>query len=360
MSLRTGLAAQWTSPVAEGTYGVAPSLSGAKFTALTSDSLELKKTTVQGIGLFAGKMYPQSVRRVLTNYAVTGACNMELPARGLQQWLFPMFGSYGQTPAALTQDGATGAYKAVHAPGALEGNSFAIQKGVPTVDNGTVEPFTYVGCKITDWEISVQTGQIATLTVTIDGRNELGGAGNSDPLNVSVPSLQAYSAPASGSVFHFRQATVFTGGTPSTTSGVTTVSGASTAGSVRSANIKHTVPMDVSRYFLGNNGFKGEQIQNGLRSISGQIVVDWLSSEAMYNAFAADTPTALQLQFLGPGIGSGSDFSTLTILIPNIFLDGESPKVPGEGVVSQTIPFTGDDNGTDNVIQATYWTLDSA
>lgn len=359
-NLRSGLASQLTSPVAEVTYGVAPSLAAAKFSAFKSESLELKKTTAQGIGLFAGKLYPQSARRVLTEWTAGGSIPMDLPARGLQQWLFPMFGSYGQAKTVLTQDGATGAYSAVHAPGNLEGNSFALQKGVPTADNGTVEPVTYVGCKISEWEISATRAQIAQLNLTVEARNELAGAMNADPLNVSLPSLQAYVAPAAGGVFTFLEGTVFTGGTVSTTSGVSSVAAPVVAANVRSFSVKHTVPLDLERYFAGQAGFKGEQLQNGLRMITGSLTIEWLSSEQRYNAFAADTPTPLQLQFLGPPIGSGSDFSTLTILVPNIFLDGESPKIGGPEVVQQTIPFTGLDDGTNNVIQALYWTLDSA
>lgn len=360
MSLRSGLAAQWTSPVAETTYGVSPTLTAAKFTAMKSDSLELKKTTVQGIGLFQGKLYPQAVRRVITGWDVSGSLPMDVPARGLQQWLLPMFGSYGQTLSALTQDAATTAYKAVHAPGPLEGNSFAIQKGVPSADNGTIEPFTYVGCKISEWELSIQKGEVAQLALTVVGRNELAGSGNSDPLNATPPTLQAYTAPASGAVFTFLEGTLFTGGTVSTTSGLTTVASPVVAGSIRSANIKHTVPMDMDRFFLGGGGFRSEPLQNALRSVTGQFVIDWLSSEQRYNAFITDTPTPLQLTFLGPGIGTGSDFSTLSILISDTFLDGESPKVGGPEVITQTVPFTGLDDGTNNVIQATYWTLDSA
>ena len=62
----------------------------------------------------------------------------------------------------------------------------------------------------------------------------------------------------------------------------------------------------------------------------------------------------------GPSIGSGSDFSTLTILVPNIRLNGDSPKVGGLDVATQTVTFSGLDDGTNNVIQATYWTVDSA
>jgi len=363
MPLRTGLASQLTSPVAETTYGVAPSLSAAKFLAFKSETLKMPKTNVQGIGMLAGKLHGQTTRRVVTNWSAGGQITMDLPVRGLQQWLFPMFGSYGQTPATLTQDLTTGAYKAIHAPGPLEGNSFALQKGVPTADTGSVLPVTYVGCKVMDWEISIATGQIGQLLITVDARNELAGSGNSDPLNASVPTLQAYVAPAANTqpaVFHFRQATLYTGGTPSTTSGVTTVSGATAAGNLLSANIKYTIPLETTRYYVGKAGFKDEQLQNNLRDITGQFVIEWLSAASMYNAFAADTATALQLTFLGPGIGSGSDFSTLSILIPDIYLDDAPTSVAGPGPVTQTIPFRGLDDGTNNPIQATYWTLDAS
>jgi hypothetical protein len=357
-NLRTGLASQLSSPVAEVTYGVAPSLSAAKFSAFTAETLELKKTPVQGKGLLQNKEYGVTTRRVITNWEAGGTITMDLPAQHLQQWLFPMFGSYGQTPATLTQDGTTGAFKAIHAPGPLEGNSFCIQKGVSTVDNGTIEPFTYVGCKVSDWTVSVQTGQIATLELTNDARNELGGTGNSDPLNGSVPSLATYSQPPGG-VFHFAQATLFTGGTLSTTAGVTTVTSPVVAGNVKTAQVKQTVPLDTTRFNLGLAGFKAEQLQNDLRTAGGQFTVEWLSSEARYDAFASDTPTALELQFLGPAIGTGSDFSTFTLLLSNVYLEGESPKVGGPEVVVETIPFSALDDGTNNVIQATYWTLDT-
>jgi len=233
-----------------------------------------------------------------------------------------------------------------------------VQKGVPSVD-GVVEPVTYVGCKISDWEISVEKHGIAQLMVNIMARNELAGNGNSDPLNGSVPGLVTYSAPI-GSVFHWAQATLFTGGTASTTSGVTSVSGATTAGNVRKASVKYVMALDGDRYFLGGSGFRSEPIDNGLRQIDVSFEIEWLSAETMYNAYAADTPTALQLQFQGPVIGSGSDHSMFSLLIPEMFLNGEPPKIPGPQVVTQTISLSGLDDAANNVIQASYWTLDSA
>lgn len=359
MSVGSGLATQFYGPVNEVTYGVSPSLTTGHFYAIKGgESLASKKIPVQGEGLFSGAAHPQASRRVVAGWDAGGSVPLELPTRNLQQWLFPMFGSYGQTASALTQDLSTGAYKAVHAPGFLQGHSFTVQKGVPAVD-GTVTPFTYVGCKITDWELTIEKHAIAQLMVNIMARNELAGAANSDPLNGSVPGLVAYSAPI-GSVFHWAQMSIFTGGTASTTSGVTSVSGASLAGNIRKFSIKYTIPLDGDRYFANNAGFRGEPVDNGLRSIVVTYEVEWLSSEAAYNAYAADTPTAIQLQLQGPVIGTGTDHSMFSLLIPEMFLEGDPPKIPGPQVVTQTIPLTGLDDAVNNPIQATYWTLDTS
>lgn len=358
----SGLATQMTSPVTESTYGVVPAglSSATKFSAFTGETMKAGKTAVQGIGLLQNKQFGQASRRAVAEWTAGGGVNMDLAARGLQQWLFPMFGSYGQAASALTEDSATLAYKAVHAPGFKAGHSFAFQTGVPTADNGTIEPKTYVGAKVTDWEMACQHGQIATLVLTIDARNELAGAGNADPLNVSVPTLVSYTAPPAGGVFHFAQSQIFTGGTCSTTSGVTSVSSPVAAGNVKSFSVKMSTPLDVQRYNSGNAGFKADQLDNALATVTGQLVIEWLSSEARLNAFYADTPTPVELQFIGPAIGSGSDFSTFSLLMSDVFLDDDPVNVGGPGVVTQTIPFTALDDGTNNVIQATYWTLDSA
>ena len=358
MALESGLAAQWCA-IDEATYGVAPTLTGAKFYACDSDTLGLKKVTKQGTGIYSGALFPKAARRVVEEYSVQGALVMDLPERYMNQWLYRMFGSFGQTAAALAEDASTGAYSATHAPGALEGHSFVIQKGAPAVDGGTVEPFTYTGCKVSEWEISCAMSEIAKLTLTIEGRNELAGT-NKDPLNGSVPSLLAYSAPPGG-VFRWVGATVYYGGTASTTSGVTSLSSPAVAGKVKGPiSVKCTTPLDLTRYAPDVAPYRNEPLQQGLRSVTGSFTVEWLSAETYYNAFAADTATAIEFQFQTVGIGSGADIATFAIMVPNVRLEGESVKIPGPQVLTQAIGFTGLDDGTNNVVQATYWTLDAS
>lgn len=358
----------------EVTWGVAPTLTtGGRPLEFKSETLELKKTTVQGQGLHAGGLYDRTNRRVLTNYDVNGSVTVDLPTRNLNLLLQAMTGSKNaaqtSTIFAPTQVSTTGVYQSWHSPGNTFGNSLTFQKGVPTVD-AVVEPFTYVGCKINDWEISVATGAIAQLSLTIDGRNELAGAGNGDPLNGSVPALGAFPTPefAAGealNVFHFRQATLLSGGTPTLTGSAgsqkLTLPSAAALGNVTTASVKETHSIDTSRYFLNGNGFKAEQIENGFRQLSGSFDIEWLSSEAQYNAFAADTATALQLTFTGPIIGTtGTNTQLLQIMIPNIKLEGESPKVGGPGIVSQSCSFTGLDDEATTPYQILYQSTDAA
>ena len=356
MTLRSGLAGQWCS-VEEVTYGVAPSLTSSPFILADSDTLKLKKVTKEGAGIYAGALVASAARRVVTEYSAGGGLPMDLPQRGMNKWLYRMMGSYGQTPAALTEDASTSAYSATHALGPLEGHTFTLQAGRPTVD-GTVEAATYVGCKITEWEIAASMGEVAKLTLTIEARNELMGSWK-DPLNGSVPSLLTFAAPPDG-IFHWAESAVYYGGTPSTTSGVTTVSGATLAGNVKGpCSFKLTRGLDLERFAPDVAPFRNEPVGNALVQPSGSMVVEWLSAETYLAAYQNDTATCIEHRFTGPAIGSGSDFSELSILVPNVRLDGDSPSVAGTEVLTQTVPWVGLDDRTNNVVQALYWTLDA-
>lgn len=358
MALPAGLGASWAA-IDEVTYGVAPSLASAVFYAADKDSLELKKTPKQGTGIFAGSLAPRSARRRVTECMVQGQLPMDLPTRAMNPWLKRMFGSYGQSGITLTQDGVTGAYSATHFLGDLTGHSFCLQKGAPGID-GTSAPVTYTGCKVQNWEVACSLGEIAKITLGIEGRNELAGTWK-DALNASVPTLQSYTAPVAGIPFAWIDAGVYYGGTPSTSAGVTTVSGATLAGNVVGPlSLKVTRPMRLDRFAPDVAPFRNEPLQNGLTQIQGQFVVEWLSSAAYLAAFQSDTGVTIELRFTGPLIGSGTDHAMLGLLCSNIRLEGESPKVPGPDILTTTIPWTVLDNGVDNILQATYWTLDSA
>lgn len=358
----SGLGAQWCF-VDEVTYGVVPSLSTAKFYALSRDEVKLNKVTKESDGLFQGSLADRAARHVVTEFSAGGTIGFDLPERQMQQHLFRMMGSYGQTASALAQDGVTGAYSATHALGALAGHSFAMQAGRPDVA-GTLVPFTYSGCKFSEWELNATLGEIVKMTATVEARNELAisnVAPHTDPLNASVTALQAYSAPVAGSVFRWVGGSLLYGGTASTTSGVTSISAPTTAGNLTgSMSLKVTRPLDLNRFAPDVAPYRNEPLDNGKVQITGSFNVEWLSAGTYLSAHQADTATAIQLKFTTSTIGSGSDVATFSLMVPNVRLMDAPVPVTGPQVLTQAIPWKGLDDGVNNILQATYWTLDSA
>jgi len=89
----SGIATQFMAN-GESTYGIAQTMASARSYEIKSETLELKKNTVQGEGLAAGRLYDRTKRRVLTTYDVSGGVTLDLPTRQLaffppvHGWLF--------------------------------------------------------------------------------------------------------------------------------------------------------------------------------------------------------------------------------------------------------------------------------
>jgi len=89
-----------------------------------------------------------------------------------------------------------------------------MQVGRPQISGVTVQPFTYTGCKVTDWEFSCSDNQIAQLKCTVDAQTELtvqlgttrlriavpGGEGRADPTPVRIRIFDVAGALGEGEV----------------------------------------------------------------------------------------------------------------------------------------------------------------
>src|SRR5439155_11090690 len=120
---------------------------------------------------------------------------------GLGLLIKNMIGSSGTT----TVIGATAAYQQIHIPGDLYGKSMTIQIGKPEPGTGTVRPFAYLGCKCSQWEMSVSDGEHLKLSTTWDGRDEDTSTG-----------LATASYASGAGLFNFSHATLKLGGTATT------------------------------------------------------------------------------------------------------------------------------------------------
>lgn len=315
------------------------------FPEFNSETVNFVKGILQGQGLHAGGQYDRASRRVVSTLSGAGDVNLNHATKKMNIFWQHMLGS---TPV-FTQQGSTTAWKAVHQPGGKNGLSLTYQKGVPQTD-GTVQPFTFNGGKVTGWTFSVTDQQIATLALTLDFWNVATGT-----------SLASASYPTGNENFSFRDVSTFTlGGTASTAGGVVSVSGGSATTTLfKGFTLTSADPMAVDRYGLGNSGVKKEQIENGWRTLTGTLDGEFTSRSEIWDLMQADTTTALQITFVGSTIAS-TYHNTLDIILPAVKFNTADISVAGPDIVQQSVPFTVLDDGSNAVIQVSITSTDTA
>lgn len=302
-----------------------------------SESVMWTPNVLQGTGLHAGGQYARTGRRVRPTATAAGDLTMEHAFNKMSFWWQQNLG-VASTPAVVV----TGAYKTILTPGGLQGTSITYQKGVPETVDGTVIPFTFNGGKVTGWEFALSDGAIPTLKETLDFWNV-----------ATATALVSPSYVAGDGVFNFSQAVLKIGGTASTTSGVTSVSGGTQVATIMSGyTLTGTNPMKVDRFGLGNAGVKAEQLENGYRGLALSLAGEFYNRTELWDVFKAGTAVPVELTLTGPII-TGSTHYSLDILLSSVTFDTADNSVAGPDVVAQTVGCNVTDDGTNNVIQVT-------
>lgn len=362
-----GLSAQ-LGIATETTNGTAATVT--HFYEFNSESLKLKKNVVQGVGLRAGGLYMRQSRRVVGSWAAAGGFNADASYNSWGLLFEHMLGAFnpgatgGTNNPIVAQQASSTAYLQTYAPGSLAGKTFTAQVGKPQ-STGTVAPFTYVGCKVSDWSLSAEVNKYAVWDVNIDAWQELT---LDNPTGTTAgPALASATYTAGEQFFHFREATLFGGGTLATSGGITTLSTPTALARVTKVSLKCENPLDTGRYFFGGQGgtggstvagVKSEQLENNYRKVTGSMEAEFYSNASYYDVFAGDTSLSLQIIFTGPTAIASTYYPTLAVLIPVIRLNDTSPVVPGPGILNMTLPFEGLDDETDNQVQLQYMSTD--
>lgn len=307
MAIGSGLSGQ-LGVKKESTFGTAVAVD--RFYEFNTESVDLQKTVVQGMGLRAGGQVAKAVRRVLTATMVSGDIELDLPAKGLGLLLSAATGS---TPAGVTNAGGTGKYFDFTLAD-MYGSSYTCQVGVPQF-NGTVTPKTVAGVKVNSFELSVDNVGMAKGKFSIDGKSmTTSGAGPA--------ALQGASYPATNNLFHFAQGSITVNGSP--------------VGDIRDFSITVDNALKTDRFNLGGST-KSEQVIAGFRKITGKMSVEF-NSTTYLDAYVADSSVAIVLTLAGATI-AGSDKESLIITLPQIKLNGDTPNVSGPDVVMQNVTF---------------------
>lgn len=316
----------------ESTWGT--SVTPTRFLEFNSESLRLDPTWLEPSALHRGIKYKRASRALISRSSVSGDVEVDVNTLGMGMLVRNMLGSATSTTTLVSGT----AYKQIHTPGDFRGLGMTVQVGRPEPGTGTVQPFTYEGCKVSKWEFSLKDNDTPKLKLSFDGQAES-----------TVTALASASYLANSTVYTFRQSSLKLGGTASTAAGETTIaSGTTVAAIVKDITISGSVPMATDRYGLGNAGQKAEQLENGTPTITGKLSAEFAKTE-LYDPYTAATGIALQLDLTGAAIGASNYL--FSIILPVIKLKQAAPQVTGPDIVQMSSDFEAYSDETNPVIQ---------
>lgn len=316
MATGSGLDAQFGAKT-ETTVGTKVTVD--RFFDFNSSDLTFDPSYIEGSGIQAGRKFKSVNQAGIARKSAGGKIEIPVLQKGFG-WFWKHF--IGSTGVA-TQIGTETAYDQIHTPGDLSGVSFTAQIGKPEPDTGTVKPFTYNGCKITDWDLTIEDNANTVCSFSVDAWDEDG-----------VTALASASYATDNIQWNFSHVSTFTiGGTPTTTSGLTSIAGGTDVSSVvNSLTLSGKNSLAVDRFGLGNAGIKKEQLEIDFTSISGTFKAEFNSAD-FQTEFRAGTTTALQIDHVGSVI-AGPDTYLLSIIVPTVKITKAPVSVSGPGLVT--------------------------
>lgn len=293
MTIKSGIAAQ-LGIVAESTYGtfVAPT----RFYPLISESITEEIDRLESEGIVTGRRLLQSSQWAAGNVTVSGDIQTELYQQGMGALLKQCFGG-------VVTAGA-GPYTHTLTPGSLDDDSMSVQVGVPDIA-GTVQPFSFAGVKVNEWELSIDAGGLVMLSTSVVGQS----------LVTSVALATATFGTGAATPFTFKHASA------------TIAAGAA---NIKKLSLKGSNGLDADRRFIGS-ALISQPLEAELREYTGSVDLEFTSLTQM-NQFRNASEVALVAT-----ITAGATASL--VITTNVRFDGSIPEVDGRGIVQLSAPF---------------------
>jgi hypothetical protein len=298
----------------ESTYGTAATVD--EWYEILSESLQFRENRLASMGIGGGssRRLSSSSREVVSTYDAGGSVEMEVAKTGFGRWFKYMIDG---TPVSALLD--TTAYSHTFALGQALPTGLTIQKGLFDAAGTEIERFTYSGGKVLSWEFSIASGQILKLSCELDFQ--------------SVETTTALAAATYGTPEIF----TFAEGSLEIDSGA--------VGTVTAATVRGRNNLKTDSYYVGSGGLKGEPEDDDYAEVDGTIDAEFDDPTVFHDRLLADTAASLDLIFTGNLI-EATYYESLTITVPEIKFTGGTPTVDGRGVVMQSVPWVGRDDGT--------------
>ncbi|MFI7678564.1 phage tail tube protein [Actinophytocola sp. NPDC049390] len=295
-----------------------------KFFDFVSESAAFEQTRIESSSLRAQSRVITTDNWALGSQSVSGDFDMELRPKGQAFWLAHAIGT-----AVTSQPDAAGnptVYLHTITPAALP-QSFTLQIAKPDIAD-TAHPFTYTGCRVSDWELTCEVDSFAHLKLSFLGQAES-----------TATALAVASYPTGNKPYTFVQGTI-------------TVAGS--AAKVKSLSLQGANNLTDDRVFLGST-LRDRPEENALREYTGSLEAEF-NGLTQYNRFVQGTEAEVVLLFEGATISSTYKYQCKITM--NVRFDGETPKVGGPEIVQAPMPYKVINNGTTS-IKVEYQTTDT-
>ena len=302
-----------------------------RFLEFDSEGLKRQQNYRRSAGLRKGNSVQRADRTSVAQLGAEGSIVHELANRGHGLLFRHCIG-----PALIaTPGGATNTRTHTHTPADLFNQSLVTQIGRPDTEN-TDQPFSYLGVKVADWEISQELDALAMLTINLDAFDE-----------VTAKALAAASYPAGQALFHDGQLQV-------------SVDGAEFA--FTSVKATGTNALKTDRRFIRKNTRKKQPIKAGEQEFGGELGGEFENLVA-YNRFVNATivPIVYEWDTAVDGLEIESGFGyKITLTMPACRFLGETPTVDSMDVIEQPLQFEALNDGTNPALTLVYQTDDTA
>jgi hypothetical protein len=317
---------------AETTYGTYAT--PTRWFPIEDEKFDVDRKFSEAKAIVGGSLVRQAAQTVLLNEVVKGSVKLPLVNSGIGLLLESVLGSM----SAPAQQATTAAYQSVGSLSSTVGKSYSVQIGRPQT-NGTITPFTYLGCKTTSMDLSIESGNVAELSLDFVGQTM-----------VETESLVSAVYPTpSPVVFSFQGSTLSAG-----------VYGSETLmANVRKASIKLARKLDEERFYIGGNGLLAEPIEDDFVDITGDLTVDFTNTTDWDLWVNSAAQISIILNFVGQQIATGYNY-TVKLAIPVAQIEGGNPEVSGPKIVERSVKFTGLNNNSVSPITATVISTDTA
>lgn len=329
MAIGSGLGSQ-IGFASETTYGTAAT--PTNWLEVTKAGLEIQVEHMMSEALRSGLKVQRSDRYVVNKKGVSGDIELDVTSNNLAKLLRHCLNDdRAYTTTKTGSSPYTYTYQ-IGDPASCPPLTF--QVGVADI-NGTVNRMDATGCFVKEFNLSNQTDELLTMSISVDGRDMTPSA--------STVTSASY---ASGT-----EVLSFAGGS---------VSIASATVPIRSLDVKVSHGIDTERYQINSTTLKSRPIRNALTDVSGSFSLEFgadaktWATDDLVTKMRAGTTIALVATWTGSTAISGTTYPSLSVSMPVCLVTKATPTIEGPGVNILNVDYKALDNGSNEPVTVTY------